>query len=348
MNDPNSLNSESVEAALKSSRFDPNSTPQQDVTVLTIQDRVIGTLGSYVAVTGKPKAGKTLFLSAMLASAYAPYDIWGCKITLPPDRNRIAYFDTEQTPYSFHRLMNRVKANLGMDNAPAYIQAYLLRRFEPYWMIAMIEAVLDDKAISCVFIDGFLDLANNFNDEREAKSIVRFLKRITEERNILVIGVIHQSKRDSFSLGHLGSEIDRFADSTVSIEKDATKKFITMSAGLLRHSIDEFSPITIMHDGKDFVPTSIDITAKQTKSNEKGPYDYTEIEHRYILSGAIPSIGCDYDYLVRDISESKGLSKIKAKAFVKYWREQSYIVKGQDGLYRQPNSGGLFAVKEGG
>lgn len=335
-----------IDEALRLARFDPHSEPPPDTPVLTIQGRCIGTLGNYAAVTGRPKVGKTLFLSAMLASAYTPYDIWDCKINLPPDRQDIAYFDTEQSKYAFYRLMKRTKAHMGMENMPNMVQSYLLRKFDPAIIMGMIERALQlNPEISVAFIDGMLDLCRNFNDEREAFEVIQFLKRVSEERNVLLIGVIHQSKRESYSLGHLGSAVDRYAESTLTIEKDDSKKFITLSAGLLRNTIDEFSPITIMWNGNDFERTDIDVTSKKLKSIDKPPEAYTETEHRYFLNNILPSDGFMYDELVQQVVEGKGVTKIKAKCFIGHFIKHNLIYKGKDKLYRQTNTTGLHAVK---
>jgi hypothetical protein len=340
------INTQLIDEALRLARFDPHSVPPPDTPILTIQGRCIGTLGNYVAFTGRPKVGKTLFLSAVLASAYTPYDIWDCKLSLPPGRDNIAYFDTEQSKYAFYRLMTRTKAHMGMDNMPSMVQSFLLRKFDPAIIIGMIERVLYlNPNISVAFIDGMLDLCRNFNDEREAFEVIQFLKRISEERDVLLIGVIHQSKRESYSLGHLGSAVDRYAESTLSIEKDDSKKFITLSAGLLRNTIDEFSPITIMWNGNDFERTDIDVTSKRLKSNDKPPEAYTETQHRYFLNSILPTDGFVYDDLVQQIVEGKGVTKIKAKGFISHYIKNDLIYKGKDKLYRQTNSKILHAVK---
>lgn len=334
-----------IDAALAEARFDPREVPPEEVPVFTIQDRSIGTLGNYVAVTGKPKVGKTLFLSAILGSAYVPYSIWDCKLTLPDTRRKIAYFDTEQSRYAFYRLMNRVKTHIGMDNIPSHIVPFLLRKFDPSIIIPMIDRVLQDAAISIVFIDGLLDLCRNYNDERESFEVIQFLKKTSQERNILIIGVIHQSKREAYSLGHLGSAVDRYAESTLSIEKDDSKKFITLSAGLLRNTIDEFTPITIMWNGSDFERSDVDLKAKKIKDKDKGPHEYTETQHKYFLNNILPTDGLIYDDLVIEICQGRGISKQKAKDFIRHYVAQQLLIKGQDKLYKQTASAKVFAVK---
>ena len=65
-----------------------------------------------------------------------------------------------------------------------------------------------------------LDLIHNFNDEVESKMLIEWLKFLTNEYNVLIIGVVHLGKRDNHTLGHFGSMVDRYAQSVVEVVKD--------------------------------------------------------------------------------------------------------------------------------
>ena len=345
--DSQNLSANRLYEVLKKSKYDPTKEPPADTTILSIDGRQVGTLGNFIAFTGRPKVGKTTFLSAALASAMVPFDVWGLKITLPDDRPFIQYYDTEQSAYQFHRLMNRAKKMMGMDNLPRAISGFLLREFPAAELMKLIEhGIKLNPKCSCVFIDGLLDLCENFNDEGESKKVINWLKKITKVYNILVIGVIHQSKKEQYTLGHLGSAIDRYAESTLLIEKDQTKKYITLSAQLLRNTIDEFPPITIMFNGTDFVKADTPLKTA-TRALDKGPWDYQDGEHKVMLSELIPEVGCSYDDLILGIYELKALSsKAKGRTFVKYWREQGYVFVDKDKIYHRSIDSKLFIASK--
>jgi len=327
---------------LKIAKYDPDSNPPPDTTVLTIGGRPVGSLGNFAALTGKPKAGKTTFLASMLGSAYLPGDIWDIKLTTPVDRPFIQYYDTEQSLYYFHRLMTRVKKMIGMENLPRNLSGFLLREFDPAKLMQMIElGIALNPNASIIFIDGFLDLCENYNDERASLGVIRWLKRITKQYNVFILGVIHQSKKEAYSLGHLGSAVDRWAESTMQIEKDQTRKFITLSALLLRNTIDEFTPVTIMHNGEDFEKADIDLTAKKAQI-QKNPSEFTDVEHKYILSQVIPEAGILHADLIEAVYENKGFSKIKCRHFITYWIEQQYVFRDKNKLYHRTKEAKLF------
>lgn len=336
---------QSLAKIIESCRFDPKEEIPEDVPVFKIQEKIIGTLGNFIAIAGKPKAGKSTFLSAILASAFLPGDIWGLKIDLPVNRKKILYIDTEQSKWTYKRVYKRVASLIGMDNVPGTLQTLLVREHDPKTILAIIERLTKDPEVGLLFVDGLLDLVENFNDEYEAGSLTRFFKRLTKERDILTIGVIHRSRSTGYSLGHLGANIERYAESTLLVEKDDTKKFITLSAGLLRNTIEEFIPITIMNNGEDFVTSDIDIDQRSVDNRKymrDAPFAFTESEHKTLIGKILPLKGLVYQALVDEIVQARAVSKIKAKEFIKHWLDNDLVIKDEKGLYRDKGWRQLF------
>lgn len=234
---------------LKVRRYDPLTLPKNEEVVFLIQGKVIGTLSNYIVLSGLPKASKSTYASAILASAIIPdfQDIFGLKLALPVGRKKIAYFDTESSPYDFYRGIERIKSFAMVNNLPQRFDAYNFREDGPGEIKAMIETYLQqnpDCAVICV--DGLLDLCLNINDEVETKLLTGWFKRITKQYNILMIGVLHLSKGTGETLGHLGSATDRYAQSTLLIEKNKPTNQYILKAKYLRSS-DDFDPIALMN-----------------------------------------------------------------------------------------------------
>jgi hypothetical protein len=91
----------------------------------------------------------------------------------------------------------------------------------------------------------------NYNDEVESRMLINWLKKITSQANILLIGVVHTGKKDGLTLGHFGSMIDRYCQSVLSVEKDNKEQTFELKGKFLRSDI-EFSPIKIMNDNGVF------------------------------------------------------------------------------------------------
>jgi hypothetical protein len=323
------------------STYDPRITPPPDTVVFTIEDQHIGTLGNVVAFMGKPKQGKSLFTSALVASAFTTYDIWGMKITLPPGRGKMVWFDTESSNMKFHTTLQDVKKRMGRENMPDRLICKVTRRLEPEQILPLIELAAEDPEVSVIFVDGFLDVAKNFNDEKESQRIMMGFKKITAIKNVLIIGTIHLGKRDSFSMGHLGSSIERLAESTITVTRDETGRFTTASAGLLRNCKKDFQPIVLWYDPalEDFSRADSSLTAKQRKTPGVIPESFSDKEHSILVTAVMgDTISFKHADLVTEIMEYKEVTRAKARKFVSIWLMSGRVFKDADGLIKQdPN-----------
>lgn len=266
------MTNENLQNQLLQRKFDAEKPPPPEQVILTIQEKVIGTIENYVVLSGQAKAGKSTFLTACIASAFVPkfQDIFGIKINPIPERNKIAFFDTESSTYDFHRVIARVKHFAYCENVPKNFDAFSLREDNPKLIRNLIKFYLDNNPdCSVLIIDGFLDLVMNYNDEVETRRLTNWLKRITKKYQILIIGVLHLSKGTGNTLGHLGSNTDRWAQSTLIIEKDDNTRQIVLKPKLLR-SADTFNPIALMNfNGNwaqfEYMHPEVDITKKAGK-----------------------------------------------------------------------------------
>jgi hypothetical protein len=82
--------------------------------------------------------------------------------------------------------------------------------------------------------------------------LIEWLKFLTNEYNVLIIGVVHLGKRDNHTLGHFGSMVDRYAQSVVEVVKDKENDIFMMKAKYLRSSAD-FNDICIQWNGNKYV-----------------------------------------------------------------------------------------------
>ena len=68
--------------------------------ILQVDDAIIGTLGNFSASTGKAKAKKTFNVSAIVAAALINGQVLEYRASLPSEKRKILYFDTEQSPFT--------------------------------------------------------------------------------------------------------------------------------------------------------------------------------------------------------------------------------------------------------
>jgi hypothetical protein len=229
-------------------------TPPPENAVLKIRDSLIGSLGNFICFSGLPKAGKSTFINALIASPYTTFkQLFNISLDLPPERPFVAYFDTESSVNDFYRNIDRIKYFTENKQIPINLHAYQLRQDSFDTIRLMLDVYLENnKFTSVVIVDGLLDLLLNFNDEKESRLLIDYLKQLTNKYNVLIIGVVHTGKKDNNTIGHFGSMVDRYAQSVVEVVKDKLNNVFILKSKLLRSSAD-FNDIAITWNGKEYV-----------------------------------------------------------------------------------------------
>lgn len=238
-----------IEKILLDRQFDPDKKPPPEKIVFSIQDHCIGSRGNFICLSGLPKAGKSTFINAIIASSMTQHNLYGMKLNC--DGN-FAYFDTESSQSDFYKNMQRIRHFAGYVEFPQNFKAYNTR-IDPYeFQRAIIEKYIELHRPSVLVIDGFLDLIRNYNDESESRYLMDWLKKTTAEHNMLIIGCIHIGKKDGHTLGHFGSMLDRYAQSVLEIVRDYENDLYLLKPKMLR-SAGFFETIALMRTGSDFV-----------------------------------------------------------------------------------------------
>lgn len=309
---------------LQQRKAKPNYQPPKEPPILTIKGNPIGSKQSLVCFQGLPKAGKSLFITSSIVSAFTNYDIFGMKISLPDNKNKIAYFDTEGSEYDFYQIVNRLQYQLGRNSLPENLSLYNCREDSPSEVIDLINTYLRENGeIGCLIIDGVLDLVNDFNNIVECNLVMQWLKKITKNYNMLVMVVLHLGKKDKLSLGHLGSFLDRKSQSVIIIEKE--NNIMTMKPQYLR-SCEDFSPISVHNVGGHWVETS------EGSKTEESIYGLEKDALLRILFLEPVT----YKQLTEALAERLGKGISTAKKIVKEWIEEGTIHKSGE-FYKRKN-----------
>jgi RecA-family ATPase len=230
--------------------FSANYIPPPDVQIISIREKMIATTCNYIVYSGLPKTGKSTFISGLIASAFLPNEVFGQKIHLPENRKKIALVDTEMSPYDLHRARERISklADRPIDRIAERLDIFSMREDPPPVIREFIENYLKETPAACVvIIDGFLDLCMNYNDEVETRAVTNWLKRLTKVYDCCIVGVLHLSKNAGETVGHLGSNTDRWAQSTMTIKRVKETRQLVLEPKFLRSS-DDFEPVAIYWD----------------------------------------------------------------------------------------------------
>ena len=165
--------------AIERLRINPLSDITEAPVYCRISDTPTMTAGNFSLINGKAKSGKTFLLGAITASVIDGGKQLGViSGTLPGDKSKVLYFDTEQSNFHATRTIKRICQLIGEPD-PDNLIAYGLRPLSPAERLSAIEekiSTTDD--LGFVVIDGVRDLLTmGINDEAEATTLTsKFLK----------------------------------------------------------------------------------------------------------------------------------------------------------------------------
>lgn len=245
-----------IEALLNSRHYDTNKAPQEEDILLQIRGEKIGTAGNFIALTGLPKSGKSTFINAFFASRFNDYqNKFGISLKRHPDikRQNIGYFDTESAEFDFYKNIDRIKTMAEVTHLPGTFNAFNTRQDSRVLNRQMIEYYTTNFRAGIVVVDGLLDLVIDYNDPKECSDIISWLKMLTASNNCLFVVIIHTGKKDGHTLGHLGSMVDRYAQSVLEVTKHKESGIYSLSAKYLRSARDDFEPIHIKYQSGCYV-----------------------------------------------------------------------------------------------
>lgn len=328
----NETQTQSIQEKLLTRKFKPDYIPPQDQIIFTIQEKIIGTIQNFIVFSGLPKAGKSTFIAAMLASCFQSNDVFGMKIHFPLGRRRIAYFDTESSDYDFYRQINKIKNFSNLNGLPEWADCFTVREDNPQEIRAMIKHYLEiNPDCPIIVIDGLLDLLFDYNSEVESRKLVNWFKKLTKIHNCLFIGVLHQGKgTGAQTLGHLGSNTDRWAQSTLEIVKDKEAKTFTLQPRFLRSS-EDFKPVVLENYNGEWV-TSMQETEIKKQNTVKRPKDFTPLDHSNLINECLTS-PLSYKQLISEIQERTAKGANYAKEICKIWIEKNMVKKDNNNNY---------------
>lgn len=271
------------------SRMSVTASYQAAPEVITVNGSVVGTLGNFSASIGKAKSKKTFNVSAMVAAAISGLQVLNYQVTLPEEKDKILYVDTEQGKHHCQKVLKRIHrlAGLSVDKDSDRLQFLSLRKYTPEERIGIIELALQQTSgLGLVIIDGIRDCLYDINSPAEATKIVTLLMQWTDEYQIHLHTILHQNKGDENARGHIGTEINNKAETVLQVEKDKNDPNISKVEAI--HCRDrEFEPfafrvddrgLPVLVDGYVFTPSG------GTRPEKFDPYrDITEGQHKEAL-----------------------------------------------------------------
>ena len=206
--------------------------------VIRIEGTTISTLGNFSASTGKGKSRKSFNVSAIVASALTGRKVLNYEASFPEGKDRILYFDTEQSPDHCRTILRRINKLCGYPEKKDddRIRFAFLRQETTLDRRDIIEcALITEPNIGLVIIDGLRDLLFDINSSTEAAEVIGLLMRWSSQFNVHIHTVLHLNKGDDNLRGHIGTELNQKAETILQIKVSEEDENISeVSASMVR------------------------------------------------------------------------------------------------------------------
>lgn len=304
---------------------------------LKIDNAIIGTLGNILSIIGKAKSRKSFFIGMAVSASVAKNNVISVLTNeLPQAQRNVLYFDTEQGKYHVQKALKRICTITGVSE-PTNLNTYGLRALNPIERAELIEyAIYNTPNLGIVFIDGIKDLITSINDEEQATMIVSKLMKWSEEKNILIVTVLHQNKGDNNARGHIGTELNNKAETVLSVSKSTENEMVSIvQAEMCRNLEPESFAFEIDQNGIPYISDYVANDKPSKKLTKKELFDLYKSEIVADIFATSTELGIGYGQLLDHFKRAflnksnETIGDNNAKDYIKYLIELSYVLKSQ-------------------
>ena len=185
----------------------------------------IGTYGNFSFVQAPPKTKKTFFISLLSSVYLSGSNNFGGDIKGHRTDQCLLHIDTEQGKWHAQRVFKRAIDMSAMDGSQCYY-TFALREVGYKKRIEFIEYLLksDNQNIGVLIIDGIADLVSDVNNLEESNGCIQKLMEWSSIYNLHIITVIHSNFGSDKPTGHLGSFLEKKAETQIQLEANTVNK----------------------------------------------------------------------------------------------------------------------------
>jgi hypothetical protein len=251
------LEFEAMEQRLSKWLVDPTKELPEVHPLISIDGNCVCSRGNISAICGEAKSKKTFLTSALVASAMA-MPITSLNNFKNVNKNmdmRVLWVDTEQSEMHVHRVVDRIMtmtgAKLSGSKREPRLETLKLREASPSERCAILMDAIEHYGtflpFDLIVIDGIADLQRNTNDLEESDALVNALMRLSTETNTHIICVLHTNPGSDKARGHLGSSLQRKAESVLYVHRNGD--YSVVEPQFCRNEPFERFAFTISEDG---------------------------------------------------------------------------------------------------
>ncbi len=277
-------------ASLDARRIRDTDPPERPQPQLVLAGHQISTSGNLTVITAQAKAGKTGVVTGIVGAFLAQM---GQTFVVSPGKEidclgfmaerhegrAVIVFDTEQSKYDAYQLVQRSLRRSNTVALPENFRCYSLADISSQQRRLFLKAEIERADQECggvhaVIVDGVADLCEDPNDPAESFSLVEELMHLAMSHDCPLILVLHENPagtKQSYSKGrgHLGSQLERKAESNLRVEKDAEGISVIFSERCRRASIPKPEGIRFKWDDEKTMHVTLQGTEGESKAARK-------------------------------------------------------------------------------
>jgi hypothetical protein len=313
--------------------FDVNAELPPENIIVSIQGKKCLSTKNVLVISGKPKSRKSVVAQSIIGAALSGKSVLGIEANIAAT-DKVVLVDTEQSKHDLQNSLQRMSRLINVERLPDSFICYSVRQLNPNKIKQAISEIVSKPEVRLLVVDGALDLILNMNDILEVKDVLDFLKKILSETDVALILIVHQSKTTNFTIGHLGSFLDRFAQTVLEVTKIENGNS-EIKAQMMRSDAD-FKPYefyfnyNINNYSVDWLET-LEVKAKDIN-------DYTIDEHAAKISKVFSSATeLTYKDFIKLLAREYQKSEYFAKQLVKLFYDEAIIHKSESGLITLPD-----------
>lgn len=178
--------------------------------------------GDISCIIGPSKGQKTYFKN-IIEAAYlgGKAELYAGKMLgHNPSQKNLISIDTEQSRYHA-QVVKRRTLTMSQTNGNNYY-TFALREFTAVERLDFIKELLYNSKIGTnaglLFIDGYADLVNDFNNLTECNNLVAELMKWSSDLKLCIVGIMHKNYGTAKPVGHLGSALLKKCETVAGID----------------------------------------------------------------------------------------------------------------------------------
>lgn len=227
---------ESTEIILKARQFDFATVPTPVIPRYFLGQTPICTPGNLTAISAAVKAGKTSALTAMLSSTMASFncglDFLGFKSDNPA-RHALIHIDTEQSREDHDEMVRRAIRRSHLERPPDWLFSFCLTGIHFLKIQQCLKFLMSSLSktfggIHSALLDGVADMVADVNEPEACNAFVADLHSQAIQHSCPIVGIIHLNPGTEKTRGHLGSQLERKAETNLRLEREGENDTIVM------------------------------------------------------------------------------------------------------------------------